>query len=420
MRKLLYLFWIIWFLPFLVPFNTVAMGSAKLFPLDFILPILCVAYVIDLALNRFNPLSTAIDKLIALVLVIGTISVLRGIPQYSYQAFGEGRILVFVILFFLTRRYWKAAQLKDLKFFVFLLFFRAIYNIGLGISNYSGGRTGDFLEGINQVTYFHILGGANSTLVLLPVVLIVLQWGKLKIKWLAALYSLLSLAIVFLASVRSVFIAAIVSVLAYLLFEQKRLRSVLAIGVAGCLVYLFLTSNITTLANRSVVNAAVSLTKLTTDANTKWRLARAAMEVNRVLRAGTFEVFFGLPMGSWFARTNIGFFSQGLSTHISYIDLFTKVGILGLGCIVFVYWKILRIAFLGRNALDEDARFYFYSIVIIAILLVGYPGLQNYNISVLLGAFMGSFLNICETKRLIVAKQVSERESNKGEIHQEN
>lgn len=390
-----------WFFQRFFPFKIIFLGSMKVLPGDIFFGFMVLGYFLDIILNNVNPFKNKIDKLMGFLFLLCTINLFRGLPIYTYQAIGEGRSIAFMFFYFSARRYFK--NIEFLKYILILLLTRASFSIWMGINYYLNTTYDDFVFQKGQdITFFHVLGGWDSIIIILAVTFLLMNYREsLKLlKRFSILFVPIAIIMVFLAQVRTNYIAIAGGLFAYLFLSKRRLSPILKLLVFVIGIYFVVKIMLPEGILDSVGKSVVSVYQYNSDVNAQWRLEKTHLEISSVFNADWHIKLFGFPFGRWFLANDIGFYNVGLSTHNTFIDLFTKVGIIGIFILFLVYFRVYRLMRRIKMYISKYEKMLFILLSIVSAHLITYPGLQNYNTSIIFGFVLGLLINRIEKIKL--------------------
>lgn len=366
-------------------------GGGNIFPGDFLIVVILVIIILKKTIGKEKSNRAPCDLPIFLLFLLSMVLLARGIFLNGYQALREFGIFAFVLLYFITRETLREFP-HVVSAFKWYFVFSVVVFISCVWSLYQSIAEGEFLS-LSRLNW--IFMGADRGLILLFTAIFVVILGKKLL-----LPNLIKIAVVFsyltiiiLSQVRTTYVALGASGIFTFLFVKKKKTKLLVAGV-GVLLLIFLGLKFT-LPSHLFQRLCLSIQSplmYRTDPTSQWRIIAWQHEINRSL--SNMEYFLiGRPLGSYYDIIVAG---AVVPTHNSYLDFFSKTGLIG---ICLLLWFIVSV----YKYLVPGIRNRRYGIFILAVLvcftallvhLFACPGLYQRGTGIFIGILSGIGLDL--------------------------
>jgi O-antigen ligase len=267
---------------------------------------------------------------------MGVASLISGLPLYGKSAVGEFRVFLFTLLFFITRSLVDSYDRLRAVFYTvlaaaFVICLHAIYNL--------------FFSGYSASTFVHmrfrLISGDHGMYAafIFAAVIMLLLYRKIPVyQRSAAIITLILMVVLMIVSAkRSLWLAFAATVLVFFIFGGTTIRRkgsvymIIGILLAALVVFtanIFISEGV----EQPFVESVKQISRYKTDPTANWRL----QIWEQVYETAGKNPLIGQPMGSYYEFYVQGIHYERLQTHNSYLDLFTKVGFIGLGFLLMI------------------------------------------------------------------------------------
>lgn len=357
---------------------------------DFLIVIILAVIVLKKIVKKEKISMIYPDIPIFLLLLLGILLLFRSIHLNGYNAVRESGIFAFVFLYFITRETLRNFRHIDVTFKWYFIFSAVVF-ISCLISLSKTISTGLFFSSTRLNWVF--MGAGRGLFLLFTVIFIVILARKLLWPNLIKVCTVFGyLIIIILSQVRTTYIALATGSIFALFFTRKKAKILVGSIVVLLLILFGLKFTLPSHVFQRLCLSIQSPLMYRADPTSQWRFIAWQHEINRNLSNMEY-LLVGRPLGSYYDITIAG---TVVSTHNSYVDFFSKTGLIG---ICLLLWFIVSV----YKYLIPGIRNRKYGIFILALLvcftallvhLITYPGLYQRGTAIFIGILSGIGVNL--------------------------
>jgi|GEM_PF-5912747 len=357
---------------------------------DFLIVIVVAIIVLKKIMKKEKISMIYPDIPIFLLLLLSILLLFRSIQVNGYNAVRESAIFTFVFLYFITRESLRNFKHIDVTFkwyFIFsvIIFISCLVSLSKTIS------TGLFFFSTRPNVVF--MGAGRGLFLLFTVIFLITAANKLHWPNIAKIVVLFSyLIIIALSQVRTSYVALAVSVILAFLFTSKKAKMLVGSLAVLLLIMLVFKFTLTPKVSQRVYQSIRSPLMYRADRTSQWRITVWQHEINRDL-SNVEHFLIGRLLGSYYDITVLG---NIVSTHNSYIDFFSKTGLIGI-CLLLWFIASVYSYLIPAVRTTKYGNYIFAVVVCFTVLLVHlftYPGLYQRGTGVFIGILSGIGVNL--------------------------
>jgi O-antigen ligase len=351
------------------------LGDVKIFLNEMVILIGALALFINhfLSSNSFHNGRIKIKPIgnmfwwVLIFISIGIFSIIRGISKYGLQAaFGDGRIVFFSLLFFITVGSFKNTEQVNLLFQIFFLsvLARSIINLLTPFINPSY-----FYYSENLHRFKPFGSGTDSAYMGLCFLALLTRWIIYKNKsWRNLLLSILFMLNLVLITSRSAIIALLIC-LGILWLQSNivaKFKYLMVLFFIGILTFIMLLMpNIQPFLIENLIERYHGIFNYSVDETGIWRLISWEYAYEKIAE----NPILGQGFGSYAQRWISGYWVN-VDLHNAYLDIGLRMGLIGVGIFLIILGKSIKDALIIRFKLPEyrfQANMLFLSIIYLGV-----------------------------------------------------